>query len=386
MRKYVIVKKVSSSIDRERAGDIGASEGERRARVDYERLTASDAAAIAADPEVEAIAPAMSTRLIEPRPVADDHTRQAWGIAAVGADRSNFTGKGVVVAVLDTGIDASHPAFAGMEIEQQDFSGDGNGDRQGHGTHCAGTIFGRDVDGVRIGVAPGVERAVIGKVLGDNGGGDSEMILEGINWALSRGANIISMSLGFDFPGMVASWAEDGWPLELATSNALDAYRVNLRAFDAVMTLTKARGGLGGSALIVAAAGNESRRDEHPEWRISASLPAAADDVISVAAVGRHGERFSVASFSNSNSLIAAPGVDILSARAGGGLVSLSGTSMACPHVAGVSALWWEAIRSGGRAATPTNLRAALIDNAQRGRFEPAYAEIDFGQGLVLAP
>ena len=89
-------------------------------------------------------------------------------------DRSTWTGEGVTVAVLDTGIDSKHPAFAGVDIVEKDFTGTGNGDRQGHGTHCAGTIFGRDVDGKRIGVARGVKRALIGKVLGDEGGGDSE--------------------------------------------------------------------------------------------------------------------------------------------------------------------------------------------------------------------
>ena len=109
-----------------------------------------------------------------------------WGVKAVGADVSARTGAGIVVAVLDTGIDASHPAFAGVEIIEEDFSGYGNGDVQGHGTHCAGTIFGRDVDGMRIGVAPGVTKALIGKVLGDDGNGGSDMLFRGIQWASSR--------------------------------------------------------------------------------------------------------------------------------------------------------------------------------------------------------
>lgn len=386
MRKYVILRRqthIGSSVKKRGLEDFG---NERLKPIAYQRLTESEAASIAAEPEVKAIAPAMPIKLIEPLGATTDDIGSAWGLDAIGATASKFTGQGVTVAVLDTGIDVSHPAFAGVEIEQRDFSGDGDGDRQGHGTHCAGTIFGRDVGGVRIGVAPGIKRALVGKVLGDNGAGDSEMIIDGINWALSRGANVISMSLGFDFPGMVASWLEDNWPPELATSNALEAYRVNLRAFDAVMNLTKARGGLGGGALVVAASGNESRRDDHPNWRIATSLPAAADDVISVAAIGRDGEQFSVANFSNSMALVSAPGVDILSARAGGGLQSLSGTSMACPHVAGVAALWWETIRKSGRTPTPINVRAALIDKARRESFTPRYAEIDFGQGLVAAP
>lgn len=370
----------------DRARSLELREATRPKPITYERLTEREAASFAAEPDVEAIAPAMAIKLIKPFEAAKAAPADAWGLDATHARTSGFTGDGVTVAVLDTGIDASHPAFAGVDIEQRDFSGDGDGDRQGHGTHCAGTIFGQDVDGVRIGVARGIKRALIGKVLGDGGGGDSEMIIDGVNWALSRGANVISMSLGFDFPGMVASWIDDDWPAELATSNALEAYRVNLRAFDAVMSLTKARGGLGGGSLVVAAAGNESRRGAHPDWRIAASIPAAADDVISVSAVGRGGDRLVVAGFSNSMALVSAPGVDILSARAGGGLHPLSGTSMACPHAAGIASLWWEAIRKGGRTPTPTNVRAALIDNARRDTFGGEYSEMDMGQGLVTAP
>ncbi|MDQ3644958.1 MAG: S8 family serine peptidase, partial [Actinomycetota bacterium] len=121
------------------------------------------------DPEVLAIAPEMPIRLIEP--VAEEAALgdEVWGIAAVGADKSPFTGAENVVAVLDTGIDSSHPAFEGVTLVEEDFSGSGICDRQGHGTHCAGTIFGRDVEGTRIGVARGVSRALIGKVLDDGG-------------------------------------------------------------------------------------------------------------------------------------------------------------------------------------------------------------------------
>lgn len=386
MRKYVILRKPTTR----RGGSGGDVESFGDAAIGsrvfaFERLTDTSAASMAAEPEVQAISPAMPTKLIRPFSVSAAGAGNAWGLDAVGARNSAFTGAGVTVAVLDTGIDASHPAFVGIDIEQRDFSGSGDGDANGHGTHCAGTIFGRDVDGVRIGVAPGVQKAYIGKVLGDGGGGDAEMIVEGIHWAMSKRANIISMSLGFDFPGMVRQWTDDGWPIELATSNALESYRVNLRVFDTVMNLTKARGGLGGGALVVAAAGNDSKRDDHPEWRIAASLPAAADDVVSVAAVGQKDELLSVATFSNSMAMLSAPGVDIVSARSGGGLITLSGTSMACPHVAGVAALWWEAIAKDRRTASPLTVRAQLISSARRKGFSSA-EEVDVGQGLVSAP
>ena len=83
-------------------------------------------------------------------------------------------------------------------------------------------------------------------------------------------------------------------------------YRVILRVLDAVMSLTKPRGGFHGGALVVAASGNESKREQHPNWRIAASLPAANDEVIAVAAVGRRGDRLVVSDFSNSAALLTA--------------------------------------------------------------------------------
>ncbi|GAA4288252.1 S8 family serine peptidase [Georgenia daeguensis] len=205
--------------------------------VDVARLSKDELREVAGHPEVRAVAPVMPTRLIfpvaKPRAVTAVEAGPAWGVAAVGADRSLRTGAGVTVAVLDTGIDVAHPAFAGATVVEEDFTGSGNGDVQGHGTHCAGTVLGRDVDGARIGVAPGVGRVLAGKVLGDDGSGDSTMLFNGIQWALREGAHVISMSLGFDFPGLVQRLVDDGWPADLATSAALEGYRANLRMFDA---------------------------------------------------------------------------------------------------------------------------------------------------------
>jgi len=358
--------------------------------VSTEQLSERAVNELKTDPQVQLVVPAMPTRLIRPlesKTLQGEKTVASnWGIKAVRADRSQYNGAGVTVAVLDTGIDVDHPAFAGMTLVEKDFSDHGNGDRNGHGTHCAGTIFGRNDGRQRVGIARGVEHALIGKVLGDDGAGQSEMIFQALTWAMEQQANIISMSLGFDFPGMVSRLTSDGWPLDLATSTALEAYGGNLRMFDAIMAVLKAQSAFGVSPLVIAAAGNESRRALKHDYRIATSLPASAEDVISVAAIGRHDSKYMVADFSNIQARLAAPGVDITSAWPGGGLRTISGTSMACPHVAGVAALWWQFLREAGIKPTARNVSARLIANARKDVFIAETDEADIGQGLVTAP
>lgn len=337
------------------------------------------------DPAVVAASRSMPTKLIEPFSGSQSNDQDAWGIAAVNADKSTFTGAGVTVAVLDTGIDRDHPAFKGVKLQQKDFTGEGDKDVNGHGTHCAGTIFGRDVNGVRIGIARGVEQALIGKVIAKNGG-SSEWLFQGMQWALASGANVISMSLGFDFPGLVKMRNEAGLPIELATSDALEAYRGNLRMLDAIMNLFKAHAAFGDTPVVIAAAGNESRRDERSDFKIAASLPAAADGILSVAAAGRQREKYKIASFSNTQAKVSAPGVDVISAWPGGNLKSLNGTSMACPHVAGVAALWWEhAVKN--NAPTPSALTLSkLFAHASHEHFVDGLNNTDYGLGIVTSP
>jgi subtilisin family serine protease len=389
MRTYSILRDLTRPST---AGPFEARTGIRATEpghphVDVAELRKRDLADVARDPEVRAVAPVMPTRLVAPVDVAGTgDTTTAWGIGAIGADTTARTGTGVVAAVLDTGIDATHPAFAGMTLVEQDFSGSGSGDKQGHGTHCAGTVFGRAVDGTRIGVAPGVEKALIGKVLGDDGSGDSDMIFRGIQWAVTEGARVLSMSLGFDFPGLVAQLTANGWPADLATSVALEAYRANLRMFDALMEIVRSRDAFGTGTVVCAAAGNESHRDVDPDYEISVSIPAAADGVVSVGALGQSPEGLRVAPFSNTMPQLAAPGVDVLSARAGGGLRSLNGTSMATPHVAGAAALWWEEVLASPLPTTSDGVVAKLLGTAGLTGFVSGTDTADRGFGLVRAP
>ena len=378
------------------AREVGRAAEQWEPRVETVDLTKPELGDVVRDPEVAALAPVMPTALIRPVPdsalpaalAPEDGVIDgtAWGVSAVGADASRRTGEGVVVAVLDTGIDAAHPAFAGVDLTEADFSGSGTGDRQGHGTHCAGTIFGRSVDGTRIGVAPGVTSALIGKVLGDDGSGDSDMLFRGISWAVENGAQVISMSLGFDFPGLVARLSDAGWPVDLASSAALEAYRANLRMFDALMQVTRNRAAFGPGTIVVAAAGNESRREVDPGYEIAASLPAAAEGVLSTGALARGDGGLVVAPFSNTLPQLSAPGVGVVSAEAGGGLVSLNGTSMATPHVAGATALWWEEVAETPVPRTATTVSARLLANADVTALAPGVDVADRGAGLVKAP
>ena len=364
-------------------------------RVTAEDIDEKSLVEIGRDP-AKLIAPDLPIRLVR-RAGGDEApaiTARAsnWGLDAVGATKTRMDGRGVRVAVLDTGIDATHPAFQGITLDQRtcrDFtlpaaSPAGGpdtmpGDENGHGTHCAATIFGRDVNGTRIGVAPGVNDVRIGKVIGP-AGGTFKAIADGLHWAYAEGAHIVSMSLGIDFQAYPDSLVRAGMPAAEALSQALGDYAACLRLFDRLCELVADRRNLYQGMLVVAAAGNESDR---PHYRVATAPPANAFGVMSVGAVGRgdHG----IARFSNTRPTLSAPGVDILSAAAGGGLVGMSGTSMAAPHVAGIAALWAQRMVATSHNGT---IRADLLaaDILGAAASVAGLGVEDVGAGLVQAP
>ncbi|MEP6018893.1 MAG: S8 family serine peptidase [Paracoccaceae bacterium] len=317
---------------------------------------------------------AMPITLIAPKYLAaTTATGDNWGITSVGADTLDETaGAGVKVAVLDTGIAADHPAFDGVYPITENFTDEAPEDLHGHGTHCAGTIFGQDVSGQRIGIARGIRNPLIAKVLG-KGGGDSTSLFEAIVWARKNGARIVSMSLGMDFPGFQKQLEAAGYNQLEATSIALQGYRDNVRLFDKISDLFSASAAIE-TPLLIAAAGNESNRDE---YRIATAPPAVADEILAVGAIDRSDR---VAGFSNTNPDCSAPGVDILSANVSGGLIGMSGTSMATPHVAGIAAIHASELAAGG-PFTPSELKTATL--GRLADLPDPRSEVGFGKPVV---
>jgi subtilisin family serine protease len=254
-----------------------------------------------------------------------DTAAATWGIQAVNARKSKFTGKDVKLAILDTGFDFTHPDFMGRVIHRKSFVGRQAKDREGHGTHCAGIAGGgrKGKAGVRYGVAPG-SRLYIGKILNDQGEGSDGLALAGIEWALEQGCRVISMSFG-------------------AQVQKGDKHSV---IFEEVAKIA-----LANNCLLIGATGNESDREEGIIAPVN--HPANCPSVMAVGALTEHLKisNYSCANVGRSGGQhtrsggqvdIAAPGDDIFSAWIDGGHEVESGTSMAAPFVAGVAALLWE--------------------------------------------
>ncbi len=352
--------------------------------VEARRMTTEAAAEESRAKDVVGAVMKMPLMLIQGLRAADaGPAGDSWAMGLIGADTSPWSGEDVTVAVLDTGIDAGHEAFKGVAITQQNFTTDDSTDTDGHGTHCAGTIFGRDVDGRRIGVARGVTKALIGKIIGENSPAHTDVVARALNWAMMNGADVISMSIGMDFPGfreqLVTKYKLND---RAATSLALDAYRANVALFDNLSRGALGAPGLTPGSVVACAAGNES---DSPRYTISSSPPGNAAEFVSVAALARPVDGTPrLAPFSNVRAKLAAPGVGIVSARRGGGMISLDGTSMATPHVAGIACLWMEKLRKQGRVSESRNVIEQMRKSALP--LTPLVSEEDVQWGQAYAP
>lgn len=332
---------------------------------------------------------AMPTRMIAPQPMDDIRaadTVPGWGLRATGADRTPVNGAGVRMALLDTGIDATHPAFAGVDIVAHDFAGTGVADANGHGTHMAATVLGRDLGrdlgGTRIGVARGLTDLLVGKALADDGSGRSEDFLQSVLWALRHRADILCFALSFDTMTHIEGLIDEGYPKSLATLAAIHAYRGNLRICELMFRMVGAMR----MPLLLGAAGNDSLRTIATEFETGPSAPATAAGVLAVGACGMEGSGLTQAPFSNTGAILTAPGVGILSAGPDGGLRVLNGSSMALAHAAGIAALWAEQMRNDGTPVNAQTLASQMILSATSQPFGRHGSYADCGHGLVQAP
>ncbi|MGY6018035.1 S8 family serine peptidase [Streptomyces spinosirectus] len=273
-------------------------------------------------------------------------------IGAPKAWAAGYTGKGVKIAVLDTGIDATHPDLKGQVVAEKNFSTAADAtDHYGHGTHVASIAAGTGAKshGKYRGVAPDA-KLLNGKVLDDSGSGDDSQILAGMEWAAGQGADVVNLSLGGgDTPGID--------PLEAEVNK-----------------LSEQKG-----ILFAIAAGNDGDFGEQ-----TIGSPGSAADALTVGAVDDHDK---LASFSSRGPGldgqikpdVTAPGVDITAAAAPGSLIdkevgenppgylTISGTSMATPHVAGAAAL----LKQQHPDWRFAELKGALTGSAKGGKYTP---------------
>lgn len=243
----------------------------------------------------------------------DDKQTVPWGIERVNAPAAwaASRGAGVKVAVVDTGVDPNHKDLR-VSAAFSAFENEGPEDGNGHGTHVAGTIAGLDNGIGVVGVAPDVT-LIAAKVLDSGGSGTYATVIAGLQWAVEQEADVVNMSLGGD----------QGEPsLEEAFQAAADA-----------------------GVVIVAAAGNNSGAVGYPAKYPSTIAIAASDSSDKAAYFSSRGPEVEFIT----------PGVQVYSTYKGGGYRKLDGTSMACPHAAGLAAL---AVASGAHGIDA--VRAAL--------------------------
>jgi len=284
----------------------------------------------------------------------------SWCLDLIGIppDYSRATGKGIKVAVLDTGIDLNHPDLTPAIKKTSSFiEGETVQDSvAGHGTHCAGIITGPlcSAGNIRYGVAPDAE-LLIGKVLSNQGRGYDDSILDGIDWAADEGAKIISMSLGSK------RLVNQPYPPH----------------YERIAKRLLAKG-----VIIITASGNDSLR---PGYTMPTGNPAACPSIMAVAAVDRDRN---IAYFSNCRMdtigeiNISGPGVSVHSSWPGGLFSTQDGTSMATPHVAAIAALHLEK----NPGLTGKDLWKILEQTAFNVGDWGGKAEEHYGAGIAQAP
>ncbi|WP_340818358.1 S8 family serine peptidase [Methanolobus sp. WCC4] len=278
-----------------------------------------------------------------------------WGIERVNAPEVHalgFTGNGIKVAIIDTGVDYNHPDLAANYLGGYDYVNDDSSpmDDNGHGTHVAGTVLGIDNDIGVIGVSPDVGFYAL-KAANSAGYCSWSDVIASINWAVNNDVDVISMSLGGSYSST----------LKAACDNAYNS-----------------------GTVVIASAGNTGDEDDP-----SVLSPADYDSVIAVAAIESSN---SIAYFSSYGPQIelAAPGRYIYSTLPGSSYGSYSGTSMAAPHVTGVVALLLNTDVSGTNLDLdndgtwdPAEVRARLQSTATD--FGTAGKDDYYGYGLVNA-
>lgn len=293
--------------------------------------------------------------VVEP-PTFENDSKAYWAIHALNGMQSQKTGKGVHLAILDTGMNLAHPDFQNRTIVSKSFiAGEAVDDLNGHGTHCAGIAAGgvNSSTGIRYGAASDAS-LYAGKVLSNKGVGSDSGILAGMEWAVNNGCKVISMSLG-------ASVGE------------------NTRYSNIYNDLAKRSMDMG--TLIIAAAGNDSQRSQGTIMPVN--HPGNCPNIMAVGALDKNS---AVANFScgglnpDGGSVdIAGPGVEIYSTwKKPQEYAVISGTSMATPYVAGVAAMLWEAYPSASAMEIWEKLTESARNVGLPGR--------DAGAGLVQAP
>jgi subtilisin len=291
---------------------------------------------------------------------AVDEYTDAWGVEHIhsgAAHARGVTGTGVKVAVIDTGIDYTHPDLAANYAGGYDFVNDDADpmDDHGHGTHVAGTVA-AVYNGVGVvGVAPDARLYAL-KVLDDTGSGWWSDVIAALQWAVEHGIHVTNNSYAGD------TATDPSTPQPTALQDAFDS--------------AEAAG-----VLHAAAAGNDGKANGTGD---NVRYPALFDSVIAVAATDQNDSR---ASFSSTGPAVelSAPGVSIYSTTLGGGYGFMSGTSMASPHVAGAAALVISAGVSDANANGRINdeVRAILVQSADD--LGAAGRDTLYGWGLVNA-